>query len=279
VAPSPRRSRRTLITVVVLVLVSITLITFDERSGTHSLTSGIRSVAHDVFSPVVAGVNDILRPVGDLFAGAVHYGALQSENQKLQRTIGQLRQQLAERPSQARELRELTALEHLPFLDNLPTVTAQTTEISVSNFEGDITIDKGRSDGVDLGMPVVGAGGLVGQVTFASHHSAIVQLITDGQSAVGVTFGSKESFSILDGQGAGNPLTAQFIAAHTRLVRGETMVTSGLSGGQFPSGIPVATVFSSHATLGATFEAVTARPIANLDQLAYVDVVQWEPAP
>ena len=264
---------------VVLILVSITLITFDERSGTHDITSGIRSVAHDIVSPVVAGVNDILRPIGDLFAGSVHYGALQSENQKLQQTIGQLRQQLAERPSDARELQELTALEHLPFIGSLPTVTAQTTAHDVSNFEADITIDKGRSDGVDVGMAVVGAGGLVGQVTFASHHSATVQLITDGQSAVGVTFGPNQADSILDGQGEGHPLSAQFIGAHTKLHKGETMFTSGLSGGAFPSGIPVATVTSSHTALGATFETVTATPAADLSELAYVDVIQSEPAP
>jgi rod shape-determining protein MreC len=279
VAQSSRRSRRTLITVVVLVLVSITLITFDERSGTHDITSGIRSVAHDIVSPVVAGVNDILRPIGDLFAGSVHYGALQSENQKLQQTIGQLRQQLAERPSDARKLQELTALEHLPFIGSLPTVTAQTTAIEPSNFEVDITIDKGRSDGVDVGMAVVGHGGLVGQVTFASHHSANVQLITDGQSAVGVTFGAKQADSILDGEGAGHPLAAQYIAVHTQLRRGEMMFTSGLSGGEFPSGIPVATVTSSHTALGATFETVTATPVADLNELAYVDVIQSEPSP
>jgi rod shape-determining protein MreC len=282
VAQSSRRSRRTLITVVVLILVSITLITFDERSGTHDVTSGIRSVAHDIVSPVVAGVNDILRPIGDLFAGSVHYGALQNENQKLQQTVGQLRQQLAERSFEAKELRELQVLtdaKDLPFLNGLPTVTAQTTQIDVSNFEADITIDKGRSDGVDVGMPVVGAGGLLGQVTFASHHSATVQLIIDGQSAVGVTFGNNESASILDGEGSGNPLAAQFITAHTALHKGETMFTSGLSGGEFPSGIPVATVISSHTALGATFETVTATPVADMRELAYVDVIQWEPSP
>jgi rod shape-determining protein MreC len=282
VAQSSRRSRRTLITVVVLILVSITLITFDERSGTHAVTSGIRSVAHDIFSPVVSAVNDILRPIGDLFAGSVHYGALQTENERLQQTIGRLRQQLAERPFEERELHALQALTNaagLPFLNGLPTVTAQTTQIDVSNFESDITIDKGRSDGVDVGMPVVGAGGLVGQVTFASHHSATVELITDGQSAVGVTFGTNEATSILDGEGAGNPLSAQYIPVHTSLHKGEMMFTSGLAGGEFPSGIPVATVLASHSALGATFESVTATPVADLRELAFVDVIQWEASP
>ena len=77
-----------------------------------------------------------------------------------------------------------------------------------------MTIDKGRSDGVDVGMPVVGAGGLVGQVIQAFHHTAVVRLITDGQSKVGVTFGPSTQCAgapctgIVDGQGPGNNLTA-----------------------------------------------------------------------
>ena len=47
---------------VVLVLISVTVITLDESGRTHSLTSGIKSVATDVFSPLRSGVNDILRP-------------------------------------------------------------------------------------------------------------------------------------------------------------------------------------------------------------------------
>jgi hypothetical protein len=72
----PRRSRRTLTTLVVLVLLSVTIITLDASGKGHSLTSGIKSVATDVFSPFRSGFNDIIDPIGEFFAGAVHYGAL-----------------------------------------------------------------------------------------------------------------------------------------------------------------------------------------------------------
>ena len=61
----------------------------------------------------------------------------------------------------------LTALNNLPYLGSLPRVVAQTTAVDVSNFAATITIDHGRSSGVTVGMPVVGAGGLVGQVVEA----------------------------------------------------------------------------------------------------------------
>ena len=105
-----RRSRRTLTILLVLVLVSITVISLDESGRTHGLTSGVKSVATDAFSPVRSGVDAVLRPVGDLFAGAVNYGSLQQENQKLRAEIGALRQQAAEAPFQSRQQRQLQQL-------------------------------------------------------------------------------------------------------------------------------------------------------------------------
>ena len=72
-------------------------------------------------------------------------------------------------------------------------------------------------------------------------------------------------------------MTADLIAPHTALTKGEIMYTSSLDGAAFPPGIPVARVKSFHTGAGASQEAVTVTPEANLNQLAYVDVVVWEP--
>jgi rod shape-determining protein MreC len=270
-----RRSRRTL-TVIVLVVVSLSIISLDLNGRTHSLTSGIKSVANDVYSPLHQGVLDIISPIGDFFAGAFNYGSLQSENERLQRTIGQLQAERAERGFENKQLRELTALENLPFLQSLPTVTAQTVDEYSSNFTATITLDKGRADGVDVNFAVVGAGGLVGQVIQAFHHTCVVRLITDGQSKVGVTFGNQLT-GIVDGQGPGNPMTADLVSPHTAVSKGEPMFTSSLDAATFPPGIPVATVATFHTAAGASQESITVNAAANLSQLAYVDVVQWVP--
>jgi rod shape-determining protein MreC len=263
---------------VVLVLVSVTLITFDERSSTHSLTSGVKSVAHDVFSPFIAGVNAVLRPVGDFFAGGVHYGSLQQENQQLQKTVGDLQAQLRETQALRDASRQVLNLKDLPFVGSSPTVVAEMTNINVSNFDADITVDKGRSQGVAVGMPVVGAGGLVGQVIAAYHNSSVVQLITDSQSTVGVMFGpGDQTYATVTGQGTGRPLSVGFVAPGTPLTVGEKMFTSGLSGGEYPPGIPVGVVHSYRQTVGSGSATVTMTPLANLNQLAFVEVVQWEP--
>ena len=271
-----RRSRRTL-TVIVLVVLSLSLISLDQNGRTHSLTSGIKSVANDVYAPLRQGVLDVISPIGNFFAGAFNYGSVQAQNERLQRTIGQLRASQLEQGFEKDQLREITALQNLPFLQSLPTVTAQTQDEYSSNFTATITLNKGRADGVDVGYPVVGAGGLVGQVIQSFHHTSVVRLITDGQSKVDVTFGN-QLLGIVDGQGPSSSMTADLVAPHTPLKKGEPMFTSSLDAASYPPGIPVATVRTFHTSAGASQETIDVDPAADLNQLAYVDVVQWVPS-
>jgi cell shape-determining protein MreC len=148
-----RRSRRT-VTLVVLVVISLSIISLDLNGRTHSITSGVKSVANGVFSPLRGAVVDLLSPIGSFFAGAVHYGALQSENEKLAAQLGHLRISQEEKGFQATQLRDVMALEHLPFLGALKTVTAQTSQVNTSNFTMTITVDKGRADGIQVGTPI-----------------------------------------------------------------------------------------------------------------------------
>ncbi len=259
-------------------LLSLTIISIDESSHTHYVTAGLRSVASGLFTPLRSGANDVFRPIGDFIAGALDYGALQKENQKLQATIGAMKLQSSEAAFQARQLREITALQHLPFLGSLTTVTAQTTAIDMSNFSASIVIDKGRNEGVAYGMPVVASGGLLGRVTQANHNSAVVQLLTDGQSKIGVTFG-KQYIAMVNGQGSSNPLTADFVAPRTPMRRGEVMFTNSLAGAEYPPGIPVGFVTRFRSPQGSSQMSISLEPMANLNTLAYVDVVQWEPTP
>jgi rod shape-determining protein MreC len=276
----PRRStRRTLTTLIVLVLISVTVISIDESGRTHSLTSGVKSVGDDIFTPLRNGTNDVLRPIGNFFAGAVNYGSVVQENHNLQRQLGQLKLRDNEEPYLQRQLRELLALQHLPFLDSIPTVLAETKAINISNFASTIEINQGRSQGVTLGLPVVGAGGLVGQVVAATHNTATVRLITDGQSKVGVSIGRTSNVATVDGQGPHAPMSAEFIAPGTPIAKGQVMYTNGLAGAEYPPGIPVGYVTSIKTLTGSSQLTVTVEPMANLDQLAYVQVVQWQPTP
>jgi len=274
----PRRSRRPRTTLLLLVLAAVTIITLDARGGFHVVTSGVRSVASDAFSPVRSGVNAVVEPIGSFLAGSIHYGAVREQNQKLQAEIDQLKMQSAESADQAEALRQLSALLHLGYLNNLQSVPAEVTDFGTSDFAATIDINVGRSDGVQLSMPVVGNGGLVGQVVKVSHHTATVRLITDGQSAVGTRYGPPPgSLAVVNGTGPDKPLSADLVPSNTPLTNGEVFVTSGLQGALFPQGIPVARVVSSHTGDTASQESVSLVPESDLNHLRYVSVVLWGP--
>jgi rod shape-determining protein MreC len=273
----PKRSRRTLTTLVVLVLLSVTIITLDETGKASFLFSGLKTVASDIYSPLRSGVNGVLDPIGRFFVGAVDYGSLQKENQKLQAEIDTLEQRSTANASLRREyaaLQKLLAIDKLPALAALTTVPAEVTAQSVSDFAATITIDKGRDEAVHLTDPVVGPGGLVGQVVEATHTNATVRLLTDGASEIGVTFGHQEE-ATLKGRGAGRLLTLEYVASTTPIAKGQTLYTSGLQGAAFPAGIPVAKVTSVRTVPGAADKLVRAEALADLSGLSYVEVLVW----
>jgi len=266
--------------VVVLLVVSLTIISVDLNGRTHSLTSGVKSVANNIFSPIRGAVVDVFSPIGNFFAGALHYGSVQSENEKLQATIGALHAEAAEKAFQQKQLRQLAALENIPYLQSLSTVTAQTINENSSNFTSTITIDKGRSSGVDVGMPVVAAGGLVGQVIQSFSRSSVVQLVNDGQSKVGANNLANTVLGTVDGQGPTAPMTLDQVPFDTPVHKGDLLYTSGLDASAYPPGIPVARIASFHNTPGAVQETITVTPAADLHSaLSYVDVVQYQPVP
>jgi rod shape-determining protein MreC len=273
-----RRTRGTRLTIFLLVLASISIITLDYRGHAHGLISGLRRVAHDAFSPVQSGVDAVVHPVGSFLAGATNAGGLQQQNARLRAEIGRLQRQALAQQDTAARLRALEALTHLPFAAGVPTVAAQVIGLNTSDFASTVTLDVGRARGVAVGMPVVGGAGLVGQVIDAWSNGCTVRLVTDVRSAVGVRYGPQSGLALAQGAGSDQSLDMQYIAPGTQLHKGQVFVTSGLQQAQFPAGIPVATISSFSSSASSTQEAVTAKPVADLDELQYVDVLVWLPA-
>jgi rod shape-determining protein MreC len=266
-------------TIGLLVVASIAIITLDYRGQAHGVITGAKRAAHDAFAPVQSGVDAIARPVGSFLSGAVHGGDLEAQNAKLRREIGALQRQTLNTQATRNALRALQRLDHLPWVGAIPTVTAQVTALNPSDFAATVQLDKGSTSGVAVGMPVVGGAGLVGQVIEVWSSGCTVRLVTDVDSSVGARFGSGGSLALVVGSGLGRSLAVNLVAPGTSLHKGEVLTTSGLQNAQYPPDIPVASVSSFSSTPSASQETVSARPLADLAVLEYVDVLQWQSSP
>ena len=273
-----RRTRRSITTFTVLAIVSICLIAFSGQASS-SVTSGIRSIGSAIVSPVVAVVDAVARPIGNLFAGALNYSSVTEENARLRADIGRLEMSRSSASFEQRQLREVAALQNVPYLSSLSTVTAATTAIRRSNFAATIQINKGTSSGVAVGMPVVGNGGLVGQVTAAGKSSATVRLVTDGETRVGAVFGRTSNYGVVAGAGATRSLSVNYVPPHTNIRVGQDVFTNGLDGAQFPAGIPIGRVTAASTPPNSLSMDIDLSPAADMSHLDFVDVVLWEPTP
>jgi len=271
-----RRNTSQRLTLVILLLASITVITVAYKGEARRATGSVRNGAADVVSPLQRAVASVLHPVGNFFAGMADYGGALGENQRLQLEVGQLRRQLIESEQAQVQLDQLRAEQHIPFADGIPEVLAQVISAPSSNFDVTIEIDRGTSDGVGVGMPVVSGVGLVGSVISAGHSTAIVQLLTDPRSEVGVRFGSG-NVALAQGQGETDPLQLQDVSETAFTYRGAPVVTSGLDVAAYPSGIPVGTVSSVRHPGGSLTSDVLVAPLVTLSALQYVAVLQWLP--
>lgn len=152
-----------------------------------------------------------------------------------------------------------------------PTLTAQIIGRDPSLWFRTLTIDRGTSDGIEKGMPVITVEGVVGQILETSRSTSKVLLAHDHNSAVNALVQKNRVQGIVKGEG-GQSYQLRYILKNADVEEGDLIVTSGL-GGSFPKGIPVGTVSSVTKTKRGMFQNITVTPSVNFSQLEYLVVI------
>jgi rod shape-determining protein MreC len=270
-----RRNGRSRATLLFLILTSITVITLDFRGEGSGAIDKVRHLAADAFAPVRDAADSALSPIGNVFSGITDYDHLQDENARLKARIAELKGRTTVDKDAAAELRELLKLQHLDWVGDVPTVAARVVSAPVSNFEQTIELNRGSHDGIAVNMPVVTGAGLVGRVVDVSSSRAVVRLITDPASAVGVRIVRSGAAGIAQGEGAGRTMSVGFVDVGADVKRGDIAVTSGLEGGSdlYPASIPVGKVVKARKVSGELQQRVELDPLDDISQLRFVKIL------
>jgi rod shape-determining protein MreC len=261
----------------VLVLLGVTLVTLSDRSGNGGIFAKARSYAKQVADPVQSSVHSALEPVGNFIYGALNYGSLEQQNEKLRQQVAGDQAAAVQAASEEEAAEQIMAQEHLSYLGTLASVAAQVVDLGSSNFEQTIEVNQGSASGIAVGQPVVSSGGLIGKVAAVSSRLATITLLDDPSFTVGVRTVSTEVVGAAIGEGEGNSLQVENVNLGERVKKGDPLVTSGLPLEDYPAGIPVGTVTSVSSPTGALQLAITAKPLANLVNLQFVRVLLWSP--
>jgi len=134
-----------------------------------------------------------------------------------------------------------------------------------------VVIDKGRDDGVQMGMPVVTPAGIAGLVTDASAGYAKVLLVTDQNSAVDALVQNSRARGIVKGEPSGK-LRLHYVLRRHAVTEGDAIVSSGLDG-VFPKGIQIGYVQEVNKPNSGIFQDVSVMPYVDFEKLEEVLVI------
>jgi rod shape-determining protein MreC len=263
-----------------LVVTSLVVVTADLRD-----TGGVgflRSSVQDGLAPIQNLADRAFSPVGDWIDGVGRAGSLKDENDRLREELARAQVDQARNEDLQARYDELRKLDQISAPADAARITAEVTRVDASDFEWFVWVNKGTSDGIHQGMPVLSSDGLVGRVADVSKSTAKVLLLIDPDSGVGVKLqgveGQGAGEGVVRGTGAREELDLTGVAAGTPVQVGQSVLTTGLDASRFPPDLVVGTVRSFKTKPGATTMDIQVTPIVDPARLKFVAVVVWPPA-
>lgn len=251
----------------VLVSVCLALLVADLRFRYLEVVRQGLSVVTWPLQVAAAAPVDFLRDAAVYFATLVE---VQQDNAELRRSQLEAAQRLLRFEQIERENAQLRALLGMDPAIAAKGVAAEILYDAPDAFSRKVILDRGTRHGVEAGMAVVNADGMIGQVTRAYPVQAEVTLLTDKNQAVPVQVARNGLRGVLFGSGQGQ-LELRFTLADVDIEAGDRLSTSGLDGVFLP-GLPVAEVVRVDRE-SDTFALVVCEPIAGVERTTQVLVL------
>lgn len=254
-----------------LMAVAVLMLAVYAHEGGSGVLSGTRSVFQTITSPVRMAGSAMVMPFSGL--GNVMHNLTADES-----TLSELEQKNAELTARNAELEEAeqtaTRLESLLGLGNtynLQSTAARIISGSTDSWSRSVTIDKGTTSGLAVGMPVVGSQGAIGEITECGPATATVRLLSDENSSVAAMLQKSRAQGQVEGSVDGT-LHLSMISTDQEVNVGDTVVTSGL-GGVFPKGLPIGTVASATKNDDSIYYDIVVNPLSGTENYEEVLVI------
>jgi rod shape-determining protein MreC len=239
------------------------LVAILDPSGFNAL----KGAALDATTPIASGGRGAVGFFGGIGNTVGNYFMAGSQNAELKKELAASRRKLIEAQVINYDNRRLKAL--------LGITRSASDQVAVTRVVGSsfdtahrlATLSAGASDGVQPGLPVRSADGLIGRVIETGRWASRVLLLTDPASSVPVRLVRDGTPAIATGRGDGSIELKTLEVGRNPFKRGDVFVTSG-TGGVFPPGIAVARVVAIRG------ERTIALPLADPAALDYAVVLK-----
>ncbi|MBN1897789.1 MAG: rod shape-determining protein MreC [Spirochaetes bacterium] len=238
----------------------------------------LKSAAISLISPLQKVVNNVSE-ASENFWNSIE------ELKKVKKELVRSREELEKLKGANIEIEELKKEnERLKFtLENQKKIEFQTAYAEIiakdpSNYYSSFIINKGKSQGIKINMPVIAyqgnQKGLVGKIIEVSAGSSKVLPVTGVGSFVGAMMADLRYTGIIKGMGkTSDHVVLEYINKDATINFGDLVVTSG-QGGIFPKGIKIGIVLGfQKVKYGLFYKDIKVKPIIDFSQLEDVYVI------
>jgi rod shape-determining protein MreC len=262
-------------TVVIIIAIAFLVVSFFIFTNTPLFLKGY-SVAKSGFGEISG---PLLRIIGKpaefiryLFNNYIGLIRTNRENADLHNKLDKLQLENQKIHELEQENKRLKTILNLMEQHPKTMIAARVVGEDVKNWFKCIILDKGKSSGITIKMPVVTSRGLVGQVVETDRWVTKVMVINDTNSSVDVYVEGRNTRGILEGTGQ-TLLRLKYIRKNDELEIGDKLITSGKDG-IYPKGLAIGIVTTVNRNKPGIFADIEVMPFNNFNRLEEVLVLK-----
>jgi len=227
----------------------------------------------EVAAPIQKALSAPVDGVRNTWGNYVALLDVRDQNARLRERVAQLQEENLQFREALVESGRLRTIAEMRSEIEVPMRPAQVVGTDVSPWFHSVLIDRGRSDGVRAGMPVLTETGVVGIATATSRNAGRVLLLVDAQSSIDGIVQRSRARGIVKGTG-GDGLEFEFFVRGDDVQVGDLVITSGF-GGAYPKGLRVGEVIEVQADPSAFIHRAVLKPAVDFGRLEQVFVLLW----
>jgi rod shape-determining protein MreC len=256
------RHKRSITTALFLLLAFLTYaLNLRNKEHANPVERGVMSLT----APLAQGSSALNGMAGNIWSNYLDLLDVRRENLALRASVKRLNERIVAGNEAAVANARLKALLDLKGTLEAPSVAVSVIGEDSSAWFKTLVVDRGSSDGLLEGMPVLAAGGVVGRLVKVAPNSSRVLLLTDHASAIAALVQRSRARGVVRGAGGGS-CSMEFTVKDEDVKVGDTVITSGI-GGVFPKGLPIGEVTMVKKGEYGVFQTIEVRPVVNIAKL------------
>ncbi|NOL49319.1 rod shape-determining protein MreC [Pelistega europaea] len=243
-------------------------------SQTNLLVSSRRFIATVLtpFQKAALWPRDVVKEITN-WSNAVELAKIQTEETQRQRIgLTQLSVQATRLEAENAQLRQLLGIKNSV---SIPSVAVQILYAAANPLHQTLILTKGANDGIAPGMPVIGEGGIVGQVQRVTSSTSEASLITDERVTMPAIVVRNGLRVVVYGTGHPGLIEVRYLAQGADIKEGDQLVTSGI-GGVYPAGLAIGRVSKIENNSAQGFVSALVEPSAHPEQYLHFLVLLTE---